>query len=511
MSKPIQGAKTKRRGKTSRAAKPSGGLPLYKVFHTAAQSYLYDTATNRILPIDEDFAQHLERGALSPAELRELASDRHGGVLQPTSTLPLQSAPTFEQVQRTVESGCQQIVLELTRDCNLRCRYCVYSGNQPGKRGLGKQAMALETALAAVDYLAAHSSAKPRVAVGFFGGEPLLAADLIRRTTAHARTVLKGKELIFSVTTNGTLLSREMMDFLVENEFSTLVSIDGPRDMHDKYRVFAGGGAGAGGGTGMGSFDPIMRRIREFKAAYPDYCRDRLRLTMVLPPGSDFVQLEKWLRENDLTAGHAGPIADDTGQYDAAYQTQPVTGVAQLREEFIAAAADGTLATRRAEAGFSLASRLFSPAMLALHRRPVPTAPDDRTIRRGMCVPGCERLFVDCTGELYPCEKTDGQRHVHLGHISTGVDVARACQILQEFHAFLASECASCWMWRICRACLPGPSLGHGYDQAKAQTMCQSLRTEMTDMLQIYCTILERNPAGLDCYLAAGAEKPPGT
>ena len=50
-----------------------------------------------------------------------------------------------------------------------------------------------------------------------------------------------------------------------------------------------------------------MRRIREFKAAYPDFCRDRLRLTMVLPPGTDYPQLVNWLRENDLTAGHARP------------------------------------------------------------------------------------------------------------------------------------------------------------------------------------------------------------
>jgi uncharacterized protein len=473
------------------------------VFRTEAQWYLYDTATNRILPIDEDFARHLELGEFSRAELRELTSDRHGGVLQPTSTLPMQLAPRLSQVEHTVQTGCQQLVLELTRDCNLRCRYCVYSGAQPGKRGLGKETMTLQTALAAVDYLAAHSSAKSRVAVGFFGGEPLLAADLIRRTTAHARKALRGKELILSVTTNGTLLSREMMAFLVDNEFSTLVSMDGPREMHDQYRVFAG--------AGKGSFDLIMSRIREFREAYPTYCRDRLRLTMVLPPGTDYPRLVKWLGDNDLTAGHAGPIADDTGHYDAAYRAQPVTGVAELRDEFIAAGVSGTLGARRAEAGFALQARLFSPSMLALHRRPVPTSPGDRTIRRGMCVPGCERLFVDCTGELYPCEKTDGQRHVHLGHISTGVDVAKAYRILQEFHAFLGSACASCWMWRICRACLPGPSLGHGYDRGKAQEMCKSLRTEMTDMLQVYCAILERNPAGLDCYLEAGAEKPPGT
>ena len=58
--------------------------------------------------------------------------------------------------------------------------------------------MSLETALAAVDYLAAHSSAKPRVAVGFFGGEPLLAADLIRRTTAYARKATPGEGFWFS-------------------------------------------------------------------------------------------------------------------------------------------------------------------------------------------------------------------------------------------------------------------------------------------------------------------------
>jgi uncharacterized protein len=144
---------------------------------------------------------------------------------------------------------------------------------------------------------------------------------------------------------------------------------------------------------------------------------------------------------------------------------------------------------------------LFSRTMRALRRRSLPTSPSDREIRRGTCAPGSERLFVTCAGDLYPCEKTDGRRHLRLGHVDDGVDLTRARSILEDFHAFLADDCANCWLWRLCQVCPAGPSIGHGFDRDRARAVCDGHREGMAHMLSLYASILERNPTALDFFL----------
>ena len=472
---------------------PDGGRPLYKVFSTENHRYLYDTATNQILTIPEDFARYLEKGVFSSEELEEFAADHRGGVLLPTSALPLSPGPSPSEVEEAVHNRCQQVVLEVTQDCNMRCRYCVYSGRQPGRRGLSRQAMPLETAFKAVDYLQAHSSRSPDLAIGFFGGEPLLTPSLIQRTTDYARQVIKGKDLVFSLTTNGTLLNREIMSFLVANSFSTFVSLDGPPEINDRNRVF--------GGEGKGSYGVVMSRLRDFQQAYPEYYRRTVRLSMVAPPGTDYVRVAEWLRAGDFEVAMSSLVGDDTGEFERAYRERPVTGEEQLRREFIEAHCRGALDERKGQLAFSLHAVLFSATLWLLKRRPVPTSPRERAIRRGICVPGSDRLFVDCNGDLFPCEKTDGRRHLRLGHIDSGVDVRKVNDILVAFHEFLAQECSSCWLWRLCRVCLPGPTMGDGFDRDTARRLCEGHRQAMVPMLEMYCAILERNPNALDSFV----------
>jgi uncharacterized protein len=475
------------------AGNPGPNRPLFQVFASPAGSHLYDAATNQILNVPDDVARHLEQGAFAPGELEELAADPWDGVLVPTSGLPLTPALSRDAVASAVGNECKQLILEATRSCNLRCKYCLYSGRQPGRRGVSEQQMSPDTARKAVDYLAAHSSRCPSVIVGFYGGEPLLNPSLLRTTADYARKTLEGKKLTLTLTTNGTLLNRETMDFLAANEFFVYVSLDGPREMTDRNRVF--------GGSGKGAYDAVASRLQEFQRLYPDYCRRSVGFSMVIAPGADLARMAEWASEWGLALATVTRASDDTGELDAAFRAQPVTGVETLRAQYLDAACSGRLPERRGKLDFALHTALFSIGLSALRKRPVPTSPTDRTVRRGICIPSKQRLFVDCNGDLFPCEKTDGFRHLHLGNVDTGVDPQRAYDITVGFHEFMAEECAACWMWRLCPVCFVGATVGNGYDRAKARRVCDRHRREMAETLKTYCTILERNPTGLDCFL----------
>ena len=133
--------------------------------------------------------------------------------------------PQFKLARAT---PVRRVVLNVTHACNLACVYCFGGGDQPGP------AMTADVAHKALGLL----DPRTQVDVAFFGGEPLLAWDMIRRVMGEAQ-VLAAKRKVpakFHITTNGLLLNEEKVKFLSERPCSLLVSLDGPEDIHNAAR-----------------------------------------------------------------------------------------------------------------------------------------------------------------------------------------------------------------------------------------------------------------------------------
>ena len=90
----------------------------------------------------------------------------------------------------------------------------------------------------------------------FFGGETLLNFPVLKKTVAYARrrAAEAGKEIDFSLTTNATLLQPDIIDFLADNDIGVTISMDGPRELQNKFRVFH---------NGAGSYDVVAPKIKE--------------------------------------------------------------------------------------------------------------------------------------------------------------------------------------------------------------------------------------------------------
>ena len=121
--------------------------------------------------------------------------------------------------------------------------------------------MDFETAKKALDYYATlieegrGYNPVRRPALGFYGGEPLLHFDLIKDCIHYLKTTYPHIDFLFSLTTNGTLLNKEKEDFLKEHGFLITISIDGPKDEHDRKRVYPNGG---------GTFKDVMKNVRRY-------------------------------------------------------------------------------------------------------------------------------------------------------------------------------------------------------------------------------------------------------
>jgi len=137
-------------------------------------------------------------------------------------------------------NSIQSAALFMIHDCNLRCAYC-YAGEKTSRR------MSEETALASIDFLLKESSGN--VVVTFFGGEPLIEYALLKKIVLDSEEKY-GSEVQFRLSTNGTLLNRENLDFFNEHKFYFTLSLDGGKTQQDTLRKTAGG---------KGSFDAVTR------------------------------------------------------------------------------------------------------------------------------------------------------------------------------------------------------------------------------------------------------------
>lgn len=135
--------------------------------------------------------------------------------------------------------------------CNLDCHYCyyldkaeIYGGYEP-RMSLDM----LETCIR--EYIAANDV--PEVTFNWHGGEPLvMGLDFYRKAVELERKYAGDKIIHNTLQTNGTLLNYDIASFFRDNDFLVGVSIDGPRDIHDKYRKDKGGAP---------TFDKVLRGI----------------------------------------------------------------------------------------------------------------------------------------------------------------------------------------------------------------------------------------------------------
>ncbi|MGM0597501.1 MAG: radical SAM protein [Myxococcota bacterium] len=121
-------------------------------------------------------------------------------------------------------------ILHLTPACNLACNYC-YAAKEL------EQKMSLETAKKAVDFVFKHG--QNSACISFFGGEPLLRWDLIKKTTFYAEQKSKetGKPIFFRMSTNGILFDEDILKFCRKHKILFAISLDGNQQAHDKHRI----------------------------------------------------------------------------------------------------------------------------------------------------------------------------------------------------------------------------------------------------------------------------------
>lgn len=417
-----------------------------------------------------------ERGEVDAAEVRERFDGRFAPAevvetLQDFLDLRIVSdgrPAAGRQPLRIDNYPLSTIVLNVNTGCNLGCSYCYKEDLAVPARG---EKMDFDTARKSIDLLLAEGAGRDRVNVVFFGGEPLSNLPLIRQVVDYAerRCAEQGKAVDFSLTTNATLLTEAVVDYLDAHRFGLSVSIDGPRTIHDRHRRTVGG---------KGTYDIVSRKVGMLLERYSS--RPVGARVTVTSGGIDVAAIHEHLigELGFFEAGYAPVTTDSRSDYNLAGEelAQFFANMKSLGERYLDAALAG------GNNGFSNMHQLMSD----LHQGSRKTLP---------CGAGVGLLAVDKAGALNLCHRFTGSGHPTYGDVDHGIDKARLGAFLEAAADRSGTVCETCRIRHLCAGGCYHESYARYTDPlSPTYQYCELMRDWVDFGIRVYARILAENP-----------------
>ncbi|MCC7126022.1 MAG: quinohemoprotein amine dehydrogenase maturation protein [Acidobacteria bacterium] len=382
----------------------------------------------------------------------------------------------------------QTLVVNVTNQCNLSCEYCYEYGEDKivdTENGSQPKFMSEETARQAVEFALRESGNNPTAHITFFGGETLMNFPVLKKTVAYARARAAevGKAVDFSLTTNATLLRPDVIDFLAEERIGVTISIDGPQEIQDKFRVF---------NNGQGSYDMVAPKIKALLA------RHRSR-----PIGAR-VTLTRQTLDVMKIYRH---LHDEMGFWEVGFA--PVTTAPQRGHAIGDAGFDHLLEQFRA-----LAAEFLQASLENRHHGFSNVRETLQEIHQGHakaypCGAGIGLMGVATDGSVSLCHRFAGSDEHRFGSLADGVDRAKQAAFLDAHHINHKTDCQKCWARPICAGgCYHEAHTRYGTTTGPNLHYCEWIRGWTHTCLEIYGELALRKPEFLRQFDGADDEAP---
>ena len=324
----------------------------------------------------------------------------------------------FKERNTVIKALC----LHVAHTCNLTCEYCFASqGKYQGERAL----MSFEVGKQALDFLIAHSGSRRNLEVDFFGGEPLMNWDVVKRLVAYGREQEKihNKKFRFTLTTNGMLIDDDVIEFANKEMHNVVLSLDGRKEVHDSLRKTA---------SGKGSYDiivPKFQKLVESRGGKGYYVRgtfthNNVEFTKDLLHMADLGFTE--LSMEPVVCGPDEPYALTEADKPILFEQYELLAKEMIRR-------------KKAGNGFT-----FYHYMIDLKAGPCVYK------RISGCGSGTEYLAVTPWGELYPCHQFVGDPKYSMGDVWQGVTNTALRDEFKQCNAYARPGCRDCWARMYC-------------------------------------------------------------
>lgn len=315
------------------------------------------------------------------------------------------------------------IVLNVNTGCNLSCTYCYKE--DLAKPSNGKR-LSFENACKGIELLIKEGRNRDRINVVFFGGEPLSNMNLIREVTAYTerRCAEEEKGVDFSLTTNATLLTEEIIDYFNEHRFGLSISIDGPEAIHNRHRLTVGG---------VGTYGVVRDKVSLLLARYT---AKPVGARVTVTSGYTDVRSIHHHLKTELGFAEVG-IAPVTSNPMSAFNLggkelrKLFESMKDLGREYTAAAVSGT------NNGFSNMHQLMSD-LYEGRKKSLP------------CGAGVGLLAVDHKGDLNLCHRFTGSEMPLFGDVNNGINKEALGQFIDKALDRNGKSCSTCRIRNLC-------------------------------------------------------------
>ena len=372
--------------------------------------------------ISDILSKYSGREDVSEADILDCFSDieslkKSGRLFTPDTFEPIAG-----KLKKKTSGVVKALCLHVAHICNLNCSYCFASqGKYNGERAV----MPLEVGKRALDFLIENSGTRRNLEVDFFGGEPLMNFDVVKELVKYARGREKetGKNFRFTLTTNGMLIDDDVIDFANRECSNVVLSLDGRREVHDRYRVdYAGNGS-------WERIVPKFQKLVEARGGKNYYMRGTF--THANP---DFLNDIKEMLSLGFRELSMEPVVTSPDDPSALTEEDLPTVLRQYEE-----LAELMQEKRREGDPFT-----FYHYMIDLKDGPCIYK------RVSGCGSGTEYMAVTPWGDLYPCHQFVGDEKFRLGDVWHGVDNKAIQDEFESCNVYARPECRSCWAKLYC-------------------------------------------------------------
>ena len=410
----------------------------------------YDLLSKVEGPMGEKCPQELkdQLSQYEPQELDELWEELRG--LQEQGLLF--SSDDYIDADKVMALPRQAVVkalcLHVSHDCNLRCKYCFAS---TGDFGTGRKIMDFETAKRAIDWVVAKSGKRRNIEVDFFGGEPLMAMDTVKKTVEYARSLEKEHDKVFrfTITTNGVLLNDENIEYINREMSNVVLSLDGRPGVNDHMRPTV---------NGKGSYEVIVPKFQKLVAGRgtKDYYARGTFTRENLDFGEDVKHLASLGFRSVSVEPASGPLDDPFAIKEE--------DLPQVKAEYE-----------------KLAGELMGRKDVNFFHFNVDLKQGPCVIKRLRgCGAGCEYVAITPDGDIYPCHQFVGKEEYRMGSVYDGSFNMEISGKFADQNIYTRPACRECWARFYCSGgCSASNLLVNGDISQSNEVACEMERKRL--------------------------------
>lgn len=455
--------------------------PFIKLIRKYNLYYFYDVNTNEVVKISKELYELFEKESNSDIqtilsvlddEKVKVEINKLLGYGFLSSNRPIINKHFLSDYIRIYQAGdLDKLTLQVTQNCNFKCRYCGYAGDGYLNRIHNTNTMSYDIAYRAVEFFLSHSFNSKELNVGFYGGEPLLEGELIQSVIKYIESKALGKKITYRITTNGSVADKRLLDFMENYNVHLMVSFDGPKRIQNKNRRYAI--------NGRETYDTVEKNLNNLKDYYPNLY-NKLSLHSVIDPSENYNDYIKFFTNNKhfIERSYSTSIIDDsktiykTKYSDKFVETDALNEMLYYYSKMY----------EKSNHVKSLYVHNYEKTSLNDKFARMPLL-DENYHHGGACIPGVTRLFVDVKGEFYPCEKiSENSECMKIGNVYKGFDNEKI-QSQLNIVSLCGNDCSNCWAIRHCSICCNQVDNFNEFSLKIKKDICKrNMKSLLTDM-----------------------------